>query len=78
MSSYDVRKNSSEDITEVVFYEDYGKENQDVANLIVKSDDYRGCVEVRDNGEFVLIESVEHARNLQKALDKAIELGWLK
>lgn len=78
MTSYDVRKNSSVDITDIVFSEEYGRENQDIANHIVKSDDYNNCVEVRDCGEFVIIESAEQARNLQKALDKAIELGWLK
>lgn len=78
MSVFDVRKNSSADITDIVFSGDCGRENQDIANHIVKSYDYNNCVEVRDCGEFVLIESAEHARNLQKALDKAIELGWLK
>ena len=79
MTSYDVRNDSSADITDIVFSGDCGRENQDIANRIVKSYDYNNCVEVRDCGEFfVLIESTEQARNFQKALDKAIEFGWLK
>ena len=79
MAVIDVRKNNSEDTTAVIFSEYRGTEHQDVASTIVKSGDYRGCVEVWDGAlDFVLIESVEHARNLKKALDKAIELGWLK
>ena len=35
-------------------------------------------VKISDGVEYVLIESAEHARNLQKALNKAIELGRLK
>lgn len=61
-----------------MFYEEHGRENQELASYVVKSDDYNNCVEVRDCGEFVIIESAEQARNLQKALDKAIEFGWLK
>lgn len=36
-------------------------------------------VQLKDRtGEFVNVADAESARNLQKALDKAIELGWLK
>ncbi|WYV99734.1 hypothetical protein Roomu2_00054 [Pseudomonas phage vB_PpuM-Roomu-2] len=36
-------------------------------------------VQIRDNSnEFVNIVSVAHARNLIKALERAIQLGWLK
>lgn len=32
---------------------------------------------IDDGGESLIINSVEHANNLKKALDKAIELGWV-
>ena len=35
-------------------------------------------VAIRDSGESVLLTNKEHAENLIKALQKAIELGWLK
>ena len=79
MSSYDVRNNNSADITNIVFYEECGRDKDIVlASCIMKPDCYNDCVEVWGRTESVLIESAEHARNLQKALDKAIELGWLK
>lgn len=33
---------------------------------------------VDDSGDFVRILSKEHAKNLIKALEKAIELGWVE
>lgn len=35
-------------------------------------------LQIKDTHDFVNICSVEHARNLIKALEKAIELEWLK
>lgn len=78
MFEYDVRKSSSETISKVVFSEYSGKSGFDISHYITKALDFTGCIKIWDSSEFVLIESAEHARNLQKALDKAIELGWLK
>lgn len=78
MFEYDVRKSSSETISKVVFSECTGKNGFYISHYISKASEYGGCIKIWDNSEYVLIESAEHARNLKKALDKAIELGWLK
>ena len=74
MAVFDVR-DSEPNILEIVF--------ADVCvgvaySLDISNNLGNGCVSIRDDDDYLVIESAEHARNLQKALDKAIELGWLK
>ena len=69
---YDVRK-SNEEIDKIIFANDnmyfaYSIIEGDISNAISILD---GC------GEFVVISGAKHARDLIKALNKAIELGWL-
>lgn len=78
MAVFDVRKSSAETISKVVFSENSGKSGLDISYCITKALGHTGYIKIWDGSEFVLVESAEHARNLKKALDKAIELGWLK
>ena len=73
MATFDVRDNDP-NIVQIVFEDKY----VGLANTLDTCDVDRGFVLIRDDEDYLVIESAEHARNLQKALDKAIELGWLK
>ena len=73
MRVFDVRNNDHR-IVEILFAEN----NNGLACSLESSGAGRGYVYIRDDDDYLVIESAEHARNLQKALDKAIELGWLK
>ena len=70
MAVFDVRENDP-NIVEIVFAEKYD-------GIACTLDTSNAFVHIRDNQYYLVIDSAEHARNLQKALDKAIELGWLK
>lgn len=74
MATFDVRDNDPS-IVEIVFADDCDgvAYSLDISNNLGS-----GCVSIRDNVDYLVIESAEHAQNLKKALDKAIELGWLK
>ena len=79
MSVFDVRKKST--IGEIIFSTEVASDtgSTSLAYMVRVYKYNNNFVEIRDGGEeFILLESKEHARNLQKALDKAIELGWLK
>lgn len=77
MNELDIRLKQRETVTTIRFQDD-GRDYDVATHLTVKPnyDDYVGIV---DNGnEFVLIQSAQHAVYLIQALEKAIELGWLK
>ncbi|WYV99053.1 hypothetical protein Amme3_00057 [Pseudomonas phage vB_PpuM-Amme-3] len=77
---FDVRSQNQEIITEIVF----GESTKDIelAERIVQpsnSSRHGQFVLIKDGaGEHINVEDVKHARNLIKALEKAIELEWLK
>ena len=75
MSTIDIRA-SQEDVQRIIFSDSCDK-GYGVAYALEKhhTGDF---VQLQDGGEMVLISSKEHAANLIKALQKAIELGWLK
>lgn len=78
MTVFDVREENSK-IEKIVFNSVEGEySGYDVGYYLRKWDAEDGLVEINDRRAFVLVESAEHAQNLKKALDKAIELGWLK
>ena len=78
MTVFDVRKENSK-IEKIVFNSvEGGYSGYNVGYYLRKWDEDDGLVGINDRHGLVLVESAEHARNLQKALDKAIELGWLK
>lgn len=73
---FDVRN----EITEIVFseYIPYSTMNAHLACLIDKNSDGDIFINDQDCNNFVAINSKEHALNLIKALNKAIDLGWVK
>lgn len=49
------------------------------AHILKRPNANENFLQIRDqSNEFVNVVSAEHARNLIKALEKSIELGWLK
>lgn len=77
MSVFDVRSAKQYPITVIKFADAFDSDyNQ--AFTVCRLDN-SNCIKIEDDlEEFVIITSKEHAENLKKALDKAIELGWLK
>jgi len=72
MSSIDIRNEGSEEITKIVFAEAEGEDGYSQACSITK------CKWVCDNYNEVTVNTKEQALNIIKALNKAIELGWVK
>ena len=77
MSVLDIRKENN-NIEKIVFSESESSEEYEIAHSLSIWENNDMVVKISDGVEYVLIESAEHARNLQKALNKAIELGRLK
>lgn len=85
---YDVRKEAVGEITEIVFAEPKHKP-QSVSHSF-KVEKFRHSVnmvviadEEKDNNQdssigYVVVSSADHAKDLMKALEKAIDLGWIK
>lgn len=80
MTVFDVREENKKEIKGIVFSESEssGGYEYDIGYFLSNWEEDGTFVKISDGLDFVLVESAEHARNLQKALDKAIELGWLK
>lgn len=80
MSSIDIRNEGNEEIDSIVFADSSGEDGFPQANNITQCN-YDGvpyiCIENGDCIEIV-INTKEHVLNLIKALNKAIELGWVK
>lgn len=88
-NKYDVRDIDSIPIDEIVFADPDVELTSDeivfadpdeswtIATYLTRHYD---CLSICEGGEgdFVLIQTVEHVKNLIKALEKAIELGWVK
>lgn len=73
----DIRKETAEEITSIRFADKYGKDGcTRIASYAERGPDFK--VKIRDGGEYVYVESVEHAEDLINTLRKAIDLGWLK
>lgn len=73
--SIDIR--TQQESTSIIFSDPLDEYGDSIAYKLTKS-----CMDnhvlINDRKDYVLIESKEHAENLKKALDKAIELGWIK
>lgn len=79
MSIYDVRKDCKTEISKIVFAEPELPDGTYIANYIVRNQPIFPGVCIYDGREdFVLVNDSYHARCLIDALEKAIELGWLK
>lgn len=74
MSSIDIR-NESEEVTEIIF-SDEGNSYVVATKVERYVTDSIKIVDEDDRAN-VIIESKEHAENLIKAIQKAIELRWL-
>lgn len=76
MTRLDIRE-VHDTVDDIVFAEENDVDNSPQAYRIFNSDS--NYVGISDSmGEVVIINGKEHAQNLIKALNKAIELGWLK
>lgn len=75
---FDVREGFENKITTIRFSAERGHK-MSYTYVAQRLEKYRtdGTVKIMDDDAFVVIESVAHASNLIKALEKAIELGWL-
>lgn len=73
---FDIRAYEPEEITAIRFAD--AEDDHYVASGVVRG--FSGVVEVGDieEGRWLGLFSEEHARNLIRALNKAIELGWFK
>ena len=78
MSTYDVRSNNEEVIDEIVFAEKYCGGSQAFRICQDWSSTHEKYIVISDGCDFTIINSKEHALNLIKALNKAIELGWIE
>lgn len=78
MTIFDIRTDIVEPTTRIVF-SDRLVEGTHVAHFIESFSRRDDAIAIQDGtGEKVVLVSEEHARNLIKALEKAIQLGWLK
>lgn len=77
---YDVRLKEELVIDKIVFSEPEDRDGDSLAyyltKLTVHGVDY-GC-RIKDDEDTLVIQDKQHALNLIKALEKAIDLGWLK
>ena len=77
---YDVRLKEELVIEEIVFSDPSDKDGDDVAYYLTSLSDMgidNGC-RIEDDEDALIIQDKQHALNLIKALEKAIDLGWLK
>lgn len=85
MSEIDIRTEQTAPVTDIVF-SDPSVNTTLVAYKLTVSEQHKKRIELRDesfddyeNGlGYLIIPNKENALNLIKALNKAIELGWLK
>lgn len=83
MSVFDVRSEKSDGIEKIVFEIDDNSSFVLATNITRHYDENESIIRISEDdpdevNSYVLVGSAEGARYLQKALDKAIELGWLK
>lgn len=83
MSVFDVRSEKSDGIEKIVFEIDDNSSFVLATNITRHYDDNESVIRISEDdpdegNSYVLVGSAEGARYLQKALDKAIQLGWLK
>jgi hypothetical protein len=75
MSAFDVRDGAENNITSIIIADDHP--TVVIATNLTPSESREGVVLINDvSDDYVMINSEEHANNLIKALNKAIELKW--
>lgn len=78
MRVLDIRKQEAQ-VDGIRFSEDQFESHDTtvIASIVEKWNPRKGCVRIRDSAiEYVVLKDEEHALNLIKALNKAIELKW--
>lgn len=79
MATFDVRNDNSGELDTILFADTRGGfEEYSQGYSIRKSTDFRSGIQIDDDDGFILISTKQHALDLIKALEKAIELKWLK
>ncbi len=80
MTTFDIRKEGSEEITKIVFADEAERDYDETARVfrLVKDSDGPFILVEDENGTYVVVDTKERTLNLIKALNKAIELGWVK
>jgi hypothetical protein len=76
----DVRQTAQAVVDIIRFADDDDTKTGNIyASVLIESSSYPGTVEIMDKtSDYLLIRDAEMARDLIKALDKAVKLGWLK
>lgn len=79
MATFDVRSENTSEVDTITFADSRGgQEGYCQGDSIRKSVDFNSGVQIDDKNEgFILISTEQHALDLIKALEKAIELKWL-
>ena len=81
MAAFDVRNDNGVELDTILFADTRGGgfEEYSQGYSIRKAVDFRSGIQIDDEDEgFILISTKQHALDLIKALEKAIELKWLK
>lgn len=73
MTTFDVRNEELTAIDEILFWKGAGNYAE-----VLHEGASKGEVAIRDQDDVILIQNKQHALDLIKALEKAIELQWLK
>ncbi len=79
MTVLDIRYNDEAPIETIVFAD--SDSGAFVQAYVLKQGDHRQAQAVKimdENNEYVFLSSAEHGLNLVKAIEKAVQLGWLK
>lgn len=80
MATFDVRSQNTSEVDTITFADSRGGQEEYCQGYSIrKSVDFNSGIQIDDNDDsFVLISTKQHALDLIKALEKAIELKWLK
>lgn len=81
MATFDVRLENTAEVDTITFADSRGGGQEEYCQgySIRKSIDFNSGIQIDDDDDsFVLISTKQHALDMIKALEKAIELGWLK
>lgn len=76
MSTFDVRKPASLEINKLLFSD--GGSRFIVGTTIGRNSTDSIFISAEQGNDSIVLESVEQVQNLIKALNKAVELGWVE
>jgi len=78
MSTIDVRASGSVTVHEIRFADAESECGYNQASVIRQGSNDHIEIYEGDNCDYIRVMSIEHAQDLIKAIEKAIELEWLK